>query len=440
MRVPTARQRAATLFPHKWQRAVSADTQRADRVQLFASDQRGLIARLATAAPRTIYLRDGELVVYRRERSLLYQCRFKLPDGKWHRQSTGKASVEEAIARACDICDEARYRLRLGLAHRTHSFAQIAEETAADLRRQIDLGRGKSVYNSYLSCIERYFLPYFKEQRLEELTHADVTQFELWRNRQMAKQPKASTLQNFASAWNRVIATAVERGYISERVPVPRLTVKGEKSKPRPAFSEEEVQQLQAFMERWQHEGRLGVEREMRPLLRDYVEILLYTGMRHGTEAMGLRWNHLEWHVKDGVRYLRVWVDGKTGGRWLIAKHQAVAVLQRLHSRQRDIADLSFETLFEQRVPHYVFRFSNGYQPPSLNGTFKRLMRDSGLLKDGEGQNRTLYSLRHTYATLELLRASTDIHTLSKQMGNSAAMIERHYSKLTATLAADRLA
>jgi hypothetical protein len=33
-----------------------------------------------------------------------------------------------------------------------------------------------------------------------------------------------------------------------------------------------------------------------------------------------------------------------------------------------------------------------------------------------------------------------DIHTLSKQMGNSAAMIERHYSKLTATTPADRFA
>ena len=89
---------------------------------------------------------------------------------------------------------------------------------------------------------------------------------------------------------------------------------------------------------------------------------------------------------------------------------------------------------------HLLFTFSNGYQPTSLNGAFKRLMRDSGLLKDADGQNRTLYSLRHTYATLELLRANTDIHTLAKQMGNSAAVIERHYSKLTATMAADRLA
>jgi integrase len=67
-------------------------------------------------------------------------------------------------------------------------------------------------------------------------------------------------------------------------------------------------------------------------------------------------------------------------------------------------------------------------------------MRDSGLEKNEQGQTRTLYSLRHTYATLQLLKNSTDIHTLSKQMGNAAAMIERHYSKLTPTMAADRLA
>jgi integrase len=184
----------------------------------------------------------------------------------------------------------------------------------------------------------------------------------------------------------------------------------------------------------------MAVEQEIRPLLRDYIEMLLYTGMRHGTEAMGIRWRDLEWHTKDGVRYLRVWVDGKTGGRWLIAKHKAVDVLKRLHARQRDINQMSFETTFTERVPHLLFRFSDGHQPHSLVGTFRRLMRDSGLLLDSAGQTRTLYSLRHTYATLELLNNSTDIHTLSKQMGNSAAMIERHYSKLTATMAADKLA
>ena len=304
----------------------------------------------------------------------------------------------------------------------------------------MDAGIGKSVYKSYITCIEKYFLPYFSERRLEELTHTDIVGFEAWRNRQMGKTPKASTLNNFASAWSRLQQTAVNRGWVSSQVAIPKLNTRGEKGRPRPAFSKEEVDKLLAFMEGWSKKGRLAVEREMRPLLRDYVEMLLYTGMRHGTEALGVCWNHIEWHTHEGKKYLRIWVDGKTGGRWLIAKHRAVEPLKRLHQRQKDIRKIGWSELLNKTVKHAVFRFSDGYQPPSLNGSFERLLRDAGLLKGESGQNRTLYSLRHTYATLELIGGAVDIHTLSKQLGNSAVMIERHYSKLTATMAADRLA
>lgn len=168
--------------------------------------------------------------------------------------------------------------------------------------------------------------------------------------------------------------------------------------------------------------------------------LLRLTGVRHGTEAMNIRWNHVEWHTKDGVRYLRTLASGKTGGRWLIAKHRAVEVLKRLHARQKDIAGMAFETLFAERVQQLLFRLSDGYQPQSLVGASRRLLRDCGLLTGGEGKTRTLYSLRHPYARPELPCAGTDIHTLSRQMDNSAAMLERHYSKLTATLAAEKLA
>jgi integrase len=398
------------------------------------------VATLAAAQPSILYLRDGDVVLYRRSRSLLYQCRYRLADGTWHRVSTRRASVEHAIAVACDLYDEARYRQRLGLAHRAHTFAQIAAITAAELRRKIDASSGKTSNHDYLSCIERYFVPYFGERHIEQLTNSDIVQFEVWRDRQMQRKPKASTLNNFTSAWNKIIDTAVAQGFISERVPVPKLTARGEKGKTRPAFTEQEVLQMFAFMDVWQTQGRMEVEKEIRPLLRDYIEMLLFTGMRHGTEAMGICWNNVEWHTHKDVRYIRIWVDGKTGGRWLIAKHAALDVLQRLHARQTDIQHLSFDELLQQRVTHKLFRFSTGYHPHSFVGTFRRLMRDSGLALTADGQNRTLYSLRHTYATLELLRNSTDIHTLSRQMGNSAAMIERHYSKLTATMAADRLA
>ena len=112
------------------------------------------LASLITAQPPAICLRDGEVVIYRRTRSLLYQCRYKLADGAWHRQTTGQASLEHAIARACDIYDEARYRQRLGLVHQAHSFAQLAQLVVAELRQQIDAGSGKTAYHSNVSCIE----------------------------------------------------------------------------------------------------------------------------------------------------------------------------------------------------------------------------------------------------------------------------------------------
>ena len=99
----------------------------------------GLLTSLSTTQPQTIHLRDGDLVLYRRSRSLLYQCRYRLADGTWHRQSTGKASLEHAIAAACDLYDESRYRQKLGLAHQVHSFAQIAAICLDELRHLIDL-------------------------------------------------------------------------------------------------------------------------------------------------------------------------------------------------------------------------------------------------------------------------------------------------------------
>lgn len=112
----------------------------------------------------------------------------------------------------------------------------------------------------------------------------------------------------------------------------------------------------------------------------------------------------------------------------------------RLWGRSVVLHTPPFDDGLGQRADQKLFVLSDGYEPPSLSGAFRRLMKDSGLLKSEDRLNRTLYSLRHTYATLELLENQTDIHTLAKQMGNSALMIERHYSTLTATMAADRLA
>lgn len=121
-----------------------AETPHATDAATAKTSKQRTIDALMAASPSVLLLRNGELVLYRRTRSLLYQCRFKLADGKWHRFSTRRASLENAMAAACDMYDEARYRQRLGLAHRTHTFAQIASITLAEMRQLFDdnyLGR-----------------------------------------------------------------------------------------------------------------------------------------------------------------------------------------------------------------------------------------------------------------------------------------------------------
>ena len=396
------------------------------------------IQELTAGADQIHRLRDGELILYRRSDSQIWQYKFKRESGSWYRASTRKSVLEHAKRVAMDFHDEARYRERLGLAPAHKSFKDIALATVEDMQRDLAAGTGKKIYVDYCSVIERYFIPYFGEKYLQNLKHKDIADFEAWRNHRMARTPKSSTLMTFASAFSRVHQTAISRGWISDRVPIPTMSRRGAKGEVRPAFSVEEIAQLRQFMVSWQKQGYLDYDRIMRPLLCAYVEFLLLTGMRHGTESMGIEWRHCEWYASEGQRYIRVWVDGKTGGRWLIAKHEAEAVLIKLHSLQPDIADKPIEQVMG-RDTKYLFRRPDGQRPRTFNGMFSKLMRESGLRWNHTNQSRTLYSLRHSYATMELL-AETDIHTLARQMGTSVRMLEAHYSKLTATMAADKLA
>lgn len=60
-------------------------------------------AALPNAAPRTHTLRDGELVLYKRTRSRVWQCKYKLFTGQWVRISTGKSVLEHAVRVASDM-------------------------------------------------------------------------------------------------------------------------------------------------------------------------------------------------------------------------------------------------------------------------------------------------------------------------------------------------
>jgi len=127
--------------------------------------------------------------------------------------------------------------------------------------------------------------------------------------------------------------------------------------------------------------GVEGYTGEMRLMLRDLVDILMLTGMRQGTESMNLEWKHIEWYEEKDVRYLCIWVSGKTGARWLIAKNECVEVLRRLQATHEDTEHLEVDDLLALRKPLKLFRLQDGHKPFEMNKIFRRLLGDVDLLK-----------------------------------------------------------
>ena len=384
-----------------------------------------------------IHLRDGDVVLYKRENSDKWQARYKLGDSKWHRISTKERNADYAGKVACEEYDRARFLADEDIVITSKKFGAVAKTVAESLQAQLDGGKGKSVFHTYITVINKYLIPFFKNYNVNSIDYEALLKFDEWREKEMGKKPRASTITNHNTTLNKVLDYAVSMGFMSN-VHIPKLQNDGAKSNPRPAFSKSEYKSLTSFMATWCKKGHTQRTKDMRELLRDYVLVLSNTGMRHGTESLGLKWKDIQWITMDGERYLQLTVNGKTGKRNLIARHNTQDYLERIQLRNDAIKTMSFDALLKKRVDDYVFKLRDGTTTANLNGTFRHLMRDSGLNK--AGGNKTLYSLRHTYAHLAILEENMDVYSLSKQMGTSVKMIEQYYGHITPAHIASKLA
>ena len=137
--------------------------------------------------------------------------------------------------------------------------------------------------------------------------------------------------------------------------------------------------------------ARLGAalarHREAKPLLAAAVELLLLTGCRK-TEILTLEWTD----YREGRLYLR---DSKTGPRTVWLSSAARAVLDRL-----------------ERGGNRIFQSGGAPLPrTAIDGFWRRLRGEAGL------DDVRLHDLRHTYASVSLMRGETLV-TVGKLLGH----------------------
>ena len=414
----------------------------------------------------THILSEGELVVYRRERSGIWQCRFKV-DGVWQRASTKERKLKDAKEVAKELRITAEIRKRDNLPVITRKFRDVAKLAVQRMEQKIANGDGKVSYSDYIRIINEYLIPILGNRLITNIDSVALDYLDAERIRMMGRTPSNSTMLSQNAALNIVFDEAVLRNFLTE-INRPKLEAKGKKSTRHPAFELKEVQAVINNFESWIERARNPHSKEMRQIMRDYVEMLIDTGARPGKELMNLKWKQIKFSMNpqlthtgekyvsdDGTeeeivlanlnRIVEMTVTGKTGTRQIIGREPTVKVLERISRRIYGVRNNIADPLKDVATPNnddYVLRTKGKKQDvsSSFQHMLERYLEEHNLLYDPKTeQNRVFYSFRHTYATLALTHDKVPIHTLAKQMGTSVLMIERHYSHLKVIQAVEQL-
>ncbi|MCE8525799.1 site-specific integrase [Ruegeria pomeroyi] len=367
----------------------------------------------------------------KRERSSKWQARVKLADGTWHRFSTKTEDQEKATEVAMKFFYTAEDRLKNNLPQSTRKFRRVAEFARDRMQSELDAGGGNIVFKDYITAIDKYLVPFFGNYDVANIDTKALIEFGKWRTQQLGRKAHHSTINTHNTALNRVLDEAQERGWITHSIR-PKPINDGTKTESRGSFTLDEYETIYKGLRSWHKATSNEKTAATREVLRNYVLILANTGMRHGTEALNLKWNNLFW-FKDGEEtYLGIYVDGKTGKRPLIARDRAVRPFERQIEINPKLNGMTLDEVIDAKVDDYVFRTRDGKRAAraNLSRNFESFLEANKLTYGADGKKRTLYSWRHFYATLDLQRGMST-HALSRQMGSGTGVIDRFYSKLS---------
>jgi integrase len=389
----------------------------------------------------TVVIRPQELRLKRRSNSAAWQIHYKIGLKKtWYRITSKTSNLAEAKIIAEDVFHEARVLEKRGLSVVSKKFKAVAQVVCDNLKEQVKAGTGKKSYADYYRAIDNYLIPFFGNHHIDNITPSLMADFHRWRTEKVGYELKASTQNNHNAALNCVFDYAVEQRYMGESQR-PSTKNTGQATESRGVFSTDELIELQQFIQKWSADGRATKTRYLRELLGLYITFIACTGVRPGTETKELKWKHIEFIQKPSMRVIHITLpQGKRGSRQLIARNELWPLLDKLRELQAEYQDVTLEQLVERKEDRHIFRMRDGTMPYNLVNAFGDCLKESELDKgDKDGKSRSLYSLRHYYATQRILEG-VSFGQLANQMGTSVLMIERHYSHLKPLMIAEQLA
>jgi len=385
---------------------------------------------------------DGRIVIYKRPRrdgttNPKWQMRISVHNSTgYHRSTTGQTKQSEAERFAVNKYEELAVKILAGGSLQSKSYKSVLESWTVDLPRMV--GKGRKTYVDYqLRYCSLYPLRFFGDYKIDDISKSSFVEYWMWRNENSARLqpmtgkttpyiPSPNSLRREAVGLKNMFKYAVDKGWLTE---IPDMAIPPLHKNRRPTFTNQEWRLLTRRLREWVKEGQQwGSVGRDRFLSQQYIFILANCGARIG-ELKNLRWSDLNTQSSGDNKRLIAIVNGKTGEREIVFQQGSEEYIKRLYDLRMD------ELNMHPSLDEFVFCTSKGEVIKSFRKSFDSLLRYSDLTNDSKGNKRSLYSLRHFYAT-QRLSEEVSPFLLARQMGTSIGMLERFYGHVVTSLVA----
>lgn len=373
---------------------------------------------------------DGRIILYKREslKKPKWQARIRVPNATGYKIVTTKtADLTEAQVFAVNLYEKLYFDVKAGGTLASRTFKQTFEEWEKSLKVEGHTRKGGS-WGGTIERVRSYALGYFGQKRMSDLKAVDFVDYWLWRKTNYTRKlPSNGTLKRERTCLMPLLKFARKRGYMTE---IPEIEAPQFKGQRRSTFTDDEWKTLSTKARAWVKQAEKLATWRDRFIAQQYFLVLANTGMRVG-EIRNLRWSDLRMMTIDDSRQMVAWVQGKTGAREVVFQPGSDACIRRIY----DMRTEELET--EPDKDSYVLCHPDGSPIQSFKKSFQSLMKFAEVPTIRNGMARTIYSLRHFYATKRLENEASPF-LLAKQMGTSIEMLEKFYGQTSVNAATAR--
>jgi integrase len=363
-----------------------------------------------------------------------YQAHYMIKGtGKVRRQTTGESDLEKAKDAA-----KKRYREIVGLQERgvtvhstgklVHYFNDVAKKQRQYWIDGINSGTGTPIHHSYIQIMDKWLLPFFKDIPIADVDDDLIFDFEEHRKKELGREPGKTTINSHNCVFRAIYDMAVRKKFVqSSQVPIFTVRNKGVESNPRGKFTPDEMAEIESQLFIWREDHPKFSSRYLAKLTYYYVKLLVTSGIRPGKEIGLLQWKHVDenyFNEPDGLHYIKLNMPhrktskGKAAGYILLSK-------DLINTCFADLKKLTRRT----EPDDYLFCDMDGAPAKSFSERFRHFLEEKGMRYQNEDllKGRSLYSMRHFYATQRIIKEKVPREILASHMATSVGMLHEFY-------------